>query len=145
MVALVLVPPTYGIHEIDSIVIINLIQGLRSDFAGGLALSFGDIRVAQRADWLIERVAAMGTLVLRRIGDPTERRKRAVKRGRVALDALDELKVGLLGGALSPAPLTKLQAAAADLKDGSGDAGLDTVLGEIELRVEVEIANMAPR
>ena len=35
--------------------------------------------------------------------------------------------------------------AAAYLKDGSGDAGLDGVLGEIELRVEVEIAKMAPR
>jgi hypothetical protein len=84
-------------------------------------------------------------IALQGVGDPTERRKSAVKRGRVALDALDELKIGLLGGALSPATLTKLQAAAGYLKDGSGDAGLDTVLGEIELRVEVEIAKMAAR
>jgi len=40
-------------------------------------------------------------------GDPLERRKRAVKRGRLALDALDELKIGLLGGAFSSATLTK--------------------------------------
>ena len=66
-----------------------------------------------------------------------------VKRGRLALDALDELKIGLLGGTLSPATLGQLKAAAAHLKDGSGDAGLDGVLGEIELRVEVEIAKMA--
>jgi hypothetical protein len=32
-------------------------------------MSFGDIRVAQRADWLIDRVAALGTLKLRRIGE----------------------------------------------------------------------------
>jgi hypothetical protein len=32
-------------------------------------MSFGDIRVAQRADWAIERIAALGTLVLRRIGE----------------------------------------------------------------------------
>jgi len=32
------------------------------------------------------------------VEDPLERRKRAVKRGRLALDALDELKIGLLGG-----------------------------------------------
>ena len=62
-----------------------------------------------------------------------------------ALDALDELKIGLLGGNLSPATLTKLKSAAAFLKDASGDTGLDTVLGEIELRVEVEIAKLAPR
>lgn len=30
---------------------------------------FGDIRVAERADWLIERVATAGTLVLRKLGE----------------------------------------------------------------------------
>ncbi len=32
-------------------------------------MAFGDIRVAERSDWLIERVATMGTLVLRRVGE----------------------------------------------------------------------------
>ena len=82
-------------------------------------------------------------IALQGVEDPTERRRGAVKRGRVALDALDELKIGLLGGTLTQATLTKLQSAAAFLKGGSGDASLDTVLGEIELRVEVEIAKMA--
>jgi hypothetical protein len=31
-------------------------------------MSFGDIRVSERADWLIERVAAVGSVVLRQIG-----------------------------------------------------------------------------
>jgi hypothetical protein len=84
-------------------------------------------------------------IALQGVEDPLERRKRAVKRGRVALDALDELKIGLLGGAYTPATLARLQAAAAQLKLGSGNAELDAVLGEIELRVEVEIAKMAPR
>src|SRR3982074_710666 len=60
-------------------------------------------------------------LALQGIEDPMERRKRAIKRGRVALDALDELKMGLLGGAFSSATLTKLQSAAANLKLGSGN------------------------
>ena len=80
--------------------------------------------------------------------DPTERRKQAVKRGRIALDALDELKLGLLDGTLSPATLGKLKSVAGALQggpEGSGDARLDAVLGEIELRVEVEIAKMAGR
>lgn len=42
-------------------------------------MSFGDIRVAQRAEWLIDRVAATGTLVLRRIGE-TRAGERAVHR-----------------------------------------------------------------
>lgn len=32
-------------------------------------MSFGDIRVAERADWAVDRIAAEGSLVLRRIGE----------------------------------------------------------------------------
>jgi hypothetical protein len=84
-------------------------------------------------------------IALQGIEDVLERRRHAVKRGRVALDALDELKLGLLGGKLSPAILSRLQAAAGSLRQTSGDSGLDGVLGQIELRVEVEIAKMGPR
>jgi hypothetical protein len=84
-------------------------------------------------------------IALQGVEDPAERRRHAVKRGRLALDALDELKVGLLGGTLAPATLARLRSAAGFLKDGSGEPGLDGVLGEIELRVEVEIAKMAAR
>jgi hypothetical protein len=84
-------------------------------------------------------------MALQGVEDPTERRRHAVKRGRLALDVLDELKIGLLGGTLTPTMLTRLRAAASHLTDGSGEAGLDAVLGEIELRVEVEIAKLAPR
>ena len=72
--------------------------------------------------------------------DPVERRKRSVQRGRGALDVLDELKLGLLSGNLNPAMVSRLRDAAANLKSSSGDPGLDAVLSEIELRVEVELA-----
>src|SRR5690349_9633131 len=72
--------------------------------------------------------------------DPAERRKRGVQRGRGALDVLDDLKLGLLSGNMTPAMLGRLREAAANLKTSSGDPGLDAVLGEIELRVEVELA-----
>jgi hypothetical protein len=49
--------------------IVDVIQDVASVFGGGLAMSYGDIRVADRADWLIERVATAGTLVLRRVGE----------------------------------------------------------------------------
>jgi hypothetical protein len=84
-------------------------------------------------------------IALQGVEDPLERRKRGVKRGRIALDALDELKIGLLGGAFSAATLSNLRSAAAQLKLSSGDPDLDAVLAEIELRVEVEIAKMAQR
>ena len=72
--------------------------------------------------------------------DPGERRKRSVQRGRGALDVLDDLKIGLLSGNLATATVNRLRDAAANLKSSSGDPGLDAVLSEIELRVEVELA-----
>ncbi|MGX1324143.1 hypothetical protein AB7M17_007596 [Bradyrhizobium sp. USDA 377] len=72
--------------------------------------------------------------------DPVERRKRSVARGKTALDVLDELKMGLLSGNLGASTVMRLRDAAANLKSSSGDPGLDSVLLEIELRVEVELA-----
>ena len=79
-------------------------------------------------------------LALQGIEDPTERRTRSVQRGTGALDVLDDLKIGLLSGNFDPSTVTRLRAAAANLKSTSGDPGLDAVLSEIELRVEVELA-----
>jgi hypothetical protein len=79
-------------------------------------------------------------MALQGIEDPTERRKRSVARGKGALDVLDDLKLGLLSGNLDGATMSRLRDAAANLKSSSGDPGLDAVLSEIELRVEVELA-----
>jgi hypothetical protein len=82
-------------------------------------------------------------LALQGVEDPTERRKRAVRNGRNALDVLDALKLKVLDGDLDQSTLGHLKAAAEGLKGTTGDAGLDAVLGEIELRVEVELAKAA--
>lgn len=74
-----------------------------------------------------------------------ERRRRAVSQGRSALDALDDLKVEMLAGAIGPSTLLRLKSLTADLRDVSGDARLDAVLAEIDLRVAVEIAKLTPR
>jgi hypothetical protein len=79
-------------------------------------------------------------LAMQGIEDPTERRKRSVQRGRGALDVLDDLKIGLLSGNFDTSTVSRLRNAAANLKSSSGDPGLDEVLSEIELRVEVELA-----
>jgi len=73
------------------------------------------------------------------------RRRRAVNRGRIALDALDELKIEVLAGTLGSSTLMRLRSATTDMRDASGDARLDALLAEIELRLEVEIAKMTPR
>jgi hypothetical protein len=84
-------------------------------------------------------------LALQGQDDPAERKRRAVNRGRTALDVLDELKLEVLGGTPGPSMLQRLKAATAELSDSSGDQRLDSVLAEIELRLEVEIAKMSPR
>ena len=98
-------------------------------------------RKRRRAAVALRTLGGIDALIaLQGIEDPVERRRRAVKHGRRALDALDELKIGLLSGTLDQATLLRLKSVAADLKDGSGDERLDRVLSEIDLRVAVELA-----
>jgi hypothetical protein len=111
--------------------------------AGGGGFTLGEAETSQAhtpaaATRLFGGIDAL--IALQGIEDPVERRKRAVKHGRRALDALDELKVGLLSGRLDQATLLRLKTAAIDLMDGSGDDRLDQILGEIDLRVAVELA-----
>src|SRR5262245_12307634 len=116
----------------------------RRPSAGGFSVNGEEASRATTSSSPLRSVGGIDALIaLQGVDDATERRRHAVKRGRVALDALDELKVGLLGGDLTPATLQKLKAVAAHLKNGSGDPALDGVLAEIELRVEVEIAKLA--
>ena len=77
--------------------------------------------------------------------DPTERKKRAVVKGRKALDMLDELKIAVLDGSIDSPTLARLKVASEGLTEGSGDIGLDSVLGEIDLRVAVELAKAGVR
>ena len=81
-------------------------------------------------------------IALQGVDEPGERRRKAVKRGRSALDALDALKLGLLSGTYDAAALARLKTVAASLAEPSGDPALDSVLAEIELRAQVELAKI---
>ena len=113
----------------------------RRPAAGTFTLTEGNAPQPQSAAVALRTVGGIDALIaLQGIEDATERKRRAVKHGRRALDALDELKLGLLAGTLDQGTLLRLKAVAADLKDGSGDDKLDLVLSEIDLRVAVELA-----
>ena len=110
---------------------------------GSSGFSLPDMASATEARGTLAPKAAAGIdalLALQGIEDPLERRKRSVQRGKRALDVLDDLKIGLLSGSFDASTVNRLRDAAASLKSSSGDPGLDTVLSEIELRVEVELA-----
>jgi hypothetical protein len=114
---------------------------VRRPGGGAFTLSETSAPQAQNPAVALRTLGGIDALIaLQGIEDPTERRRRAVKQGSRALDALDELKIGLLSGSLDQAMLLRLKAVAADLKDGSGDERLDQVLSEIDLRVAVELA-----
>ena len=81
-------------------------------------------------------------LALQGVDEPAERRRKAVKRGRSALDALDALKLGLLSGTFDTAALARLKSVTSSLSEPSGDPALDAVLAEIELRAQVELAKI---
>lgn len=91
----------------------------------------GSLRAISTVDVLI---------ALQGVEDSTQRKKRAVAKGRNALDALDSLKVGLLDGSVDRGTLNHLKVAAEGLTEQTGDPGLDAVLHEIDLRLAVELA-----
>jgi hypothetical protein len=70
-----------------------------------------------------------------------ERRRRSAKRGQVMLDVLDELKLAVLSGRITPELQARLGAAVRGA-DISGDPQLDGIIDAIELRAEVELAKL---
>jgi hypothetical protein len=81
------------------------------------AASTGSLRAISTVDALI---------ALQGVDDPKERKKRALVKGRNALDVLDTLKLGLLDGSVDQSTLARLKVASEGLTERSGDAGLDT-------------------
>ncbi|MGY2046917.1 flagellar assembly protein FliX [Methylobacterium sp. JK268] len=74
--------------------------------------------------------------------DRAERRRRSAQRGHDLLDALDRLKAALLGGRVGTQDLKTIAARLAERAGSSGDPRLDALIGQIELRAEVELAKL---
>jgi hypothetical protein len=81
-------------------------------------------------------------IALQDVGGPLERRRRAVSRAGRLLDVLDEIKVGLLDGALGGGDLERLGRALREQRAATDDPQLEAVLDEIELRAAVEAAKL---
>jgi hypothetical protein len=81
-------------------------------------------------------------VALQDVGGPLERKRRAVSRAGRMLDALDDLKAGLLVGELSTGDLERLRRAVRDERAHTDDPNLEAVLDEIELRAAVEVAKL---
>jgi hypothetical protein len=113
----------------------------RRSAAGGFTVGGTDTAAHTSTTGGLRSISTVDALLaLQGIEEVGERKKRAVAKGRNALDLLDRLKVGLLDGSVDGSTLARLRVAAEGLTDASGDPGLDSVLAEIDLRVAVELA-----
>jgi Class II flagellar assembly regulator len=83
-----------------------------------------------------------GMIALQAAGDALERRKKAVRRGKGLLDTLDQLKISILSGRISPQQLENLKTQMKSHSDNVDDPGLADVLAHIELRAAVELAKL---
>jgi hypothetical protein len=81
-------------------------------------------------------------LALQEVGGPLERRRKAVRRAGVILDVLDEVKLALLDGGVSPEALERLMGAVKLERGGADDPALQSLLDEIETRAAVELAKL---
>jgi len=114
--------------------------------AGGFSVAESDTARTAAPVAALRTIGGIDALMaLQGQDERVERRRRAVTRGRTALDVLDQLKAELLAGTPDPSTLMRLKSASAELTATSGDDRLDSVLAEIDLRLAVEIAKMTPR
>jgi hypothetical protein len=112
--------------------------------AGGFSVASPDGAQETAASTRLASTLGIGSidalLALQEVGGPTERRRKAVRRAGVILDVLDDLKIAVLDGGISPATLGRLIEAVRQERARTGDTRLDDVLDEIETRAEVEMA-----
>lgn len=91
----------------------------------------------------IGAIGALGGLLGAQEVDEGEIRKRkAIKRGRLTLDALSSLRDALLMGELPHSTLTQLEKLVEQERDHTTDPILMQILDEIELRAAVELAKL---
>jgi hypothetical protein len=83
-----------------------------------------------------------GLFQIQEVPDGLAQRRRAVQRGSTLLDRLDDLRLALLSGSLSPGQIAELQRAVASERGLVDDPRLLAVLDEIDLRAKVELAKL---
>jgi Class II flagellar assembly regulator len=86
--------------------------------------------------------AVEGLFALQELSDELTGRRRAAARGDALLERLDELRVALLAGKLPRHQLTQLRELAREHGPAVDDPKLAAILGEIDLRVAVELAKL---
>ncbi|HMA50593.1 MAG TPA: flagellar assembly protein FliX [Magnetospirillaceae bacterium] len=117
---------------------------------GGFAESLASLDQAEETQG-VETPAAVGgiaaLIATQQVGDALDReaKKRLVDYGNDLLDKLEELRHGLLMGAIPKDKLIAMAQMVRSRRDHVPDPHLAELLNEIELRVEVELAKLSAR
>ena len=120
-------------------------QGARPARAGGgfsvpPAGAAGPAGAAAAAPGVSSVPGVSALMALQGVEDVTERRRRAIRRGGGLLDRLEELKLALLDGSSSEGALERLTRTLREERPIDADAGLNSLLDQIDLRAAVELA-----
>lgn len=113
-------------------------------FAEALAKAEG-IAAADGVDAVAGVAPAAGSLGLLGVQEVTEeelKRRKAVKKGRFTLDALENLRDAMLVGTLPLSTLKQLEKLVAEERGTTSDPVLNSILDDIELRAAVEMAKL---
>ena len=114
--------------------------GAGAHFVVGTAHPSGGLSGVQGA----QAINNIGALLASQEVDEVQRaRDGAVKQGNDMLILLDQLKLGVLNGRIAPQLLQQLRQRLADKERFHVGPELQSVLDQIELRAEVELAKMA--
>ncbi|GER03003.1 hypothetical protein JCM17846_06850 [Iodidimonas nitroreducens] len=81
-------------------------------------------------------------LALQEMPDATAGRSKGLARAHDMLDMLEDVRKGLLMGAIPQSKLSQLSRLARDQRDGTLDPALSAILDDIEVRAEVELAKL---
>ena len=109
----------------------------------GFDVSLGDQPAATAsAQGSLATQALAGLISLQEIGDALTGRRRALQRGERLLDALEDLRLGLLSGTLPRGQLAALVRLSREQAPLADDPRLAEILAEIELRAAVELAKL---
>lgn len=116
---------------------------------GGSTFSLSVADDEERSAVGVGGASSIGTvdalLALQQVDDGAAERERAKGRAEEILARLDELRIGLLTGAMPRERLEQLGHLARSRRGTTNDPRLDQVLEEIDLRAQVELAKLDPR
>lgn len=113
-------------------------------FADALAAAegTGGVEAAEATAQVAAPAALGGLLGAQEVSEQEVKKRKAVRRGRLTLDALSQLRDGLLMGQLPLSTIRNLEKLVAQERGLSSDPVLQSILDDIEVRAAVEIAKL---